>query len=176
MTETTRVAFQWQSAQEPDSLGRLKTLGKLKGVGPATASLILSLLDPQEEAFMSDESWECLEALKDRKLKYTDKDWVLWREEMRKRKEEEGWESMRALEKACWAYVQGKEDLERSRPAHSRSGIASPVTSASKLDKRKENDSAGQQETGKRQKRAPAQSNSKSPPTTKRSTRSTPRS
>ena len=61
---------------------------------------------------MSDESWQCLEALKDRKLNYTDKDWILWREEMRKRKEDEKWESMAALEKACWAYVQGKDDLQ----------------------------------------------------------------
>ena len=111
MTETTRLAFQ-HSTKPPASQDRFKTLLKLKGVGPATASLILSLLDPQEEAFMSDESWQCLEALKDRKLNYTDKDWILWREEMRKRKEDEKWESMAALEKACWAYVQGKDDLQ----------------------------------------------------------------
>lgn len=120
MNETTRLAFQ-HPTKPSASQDRFKTLLKLKGVGPATASLILSLLDPQEEAFMSDESWQCVEALKDRKLNYTDKDWILWREEMRKRKDKEGWESMAALEKACWAYVQGKDDPQPPAKRQKRS-------------------------------------------------------
>jgi hypothetical protein len=76
--ETTQKAydalsFQW-SPDYPSPLPALKILVGLKGVGPATASLLLSVLRPKEIPFFSDELFR----------------WCAW--DAGKGKEGEGWE------------------------------------------------------------------------------------
>lgn len=52
-------------------------LTKLKGIGPATASLLLAVLDPQRVPFFADEVfwWLCCDARKDAAIKYTAKEY-----------------------------------------------------------------------------------------------------
>lgn len=57
VTETTKKGF--QKAASGDLKGGLDELCKLKGIGPATASAILSVFDPAIP-FMSDEALEVL--------------------------------------------------------------------------------------------------------------------
>lgn len=51
---------------ERDAFEALKTITKLKGIGPATASLLLSVHDPEHVIFFSDEAfyWLCCEGKK----------------------------------------------------------------------------------------------------------------
>ncbi|GAA5832215.1 hypothetical protein JCM5353_008201 [Sporobolomyces roseus] len=87
----------------------------LKGVGPATASAILSVYDPTNEPFMSDQAMQHVASRTDDeksgkgKREYTTKSWERFRGEMQKRKEEEGWETVEELEKALWSFGIEKE-------------------------------------------------------------------
>ncbi|KAK5992770.1 hypothetical protein PT974_06186 [Cladobotryum mycophilum] len=60
----------------------LQTLTKLKGIGPATASLLLTIHDPQRVIFFSDEAfyWLCCQGKKS-PIKYTPKEYQALREE-----------------------------------------------------------------------------------------------
>ena len=76
--ETIAAAF----SSEDSTAGKLNTLVKLKGIGPATASLLLSTLDPKGTPFFSDElfRWACYEDKSgfrwDRKIKYSAKEYA----------------------------------------------------------------------------------------------------
>lgn len=91
----------------------LKLLVKeLKGVGPATASAILSTWYPDSEPFMSDEGIDYLhlvEGKKGAKREYIQKSWESYREGMKGALEgdEEAWKErggMEGLEKAIWSW------------------------------------------------------------------------
>lgn len=65
--ETTKKAFAAISddkCSQSDIIHALKILASLKGIGPATSSLLLSVLRPQEIPFFSDElfRWSCWES------------------------------------------------------------------------------------------------------------------
>ncbi|CAO1636751.1 unnamed protein product [Sympodiomycopsis kandeliae] len=134
----TREAFSGYDSSKAKDV--LKSLCRLKGVGPATGSLLLSLYDPETEAFMSDESWVSIPSLQNRKIGYTEKDWVTWREEINKRKEELAWKgSLSEFERACWAYTQSKtstasqpDDAETSPVAAKRKADATRTSTDSK--------------------------------------------
>ena len=79
----------------------LNALCVLKGIGPATASAILSLYNPIDEPFMSDEAYEAIGL---GKAEYTVKGWEKFKDAMRKRGESSGWDSQEELEKACWSW------------------------------------------------------------------------
>lgn len=77
---TTRQAFvQYDQIAAKDAL---KTLATLRGIGPATASLVLSVYDPNAAPFFSDElfRWALFESGKgkgwDRQIKYTAKEYA----------------------------------------------------------------------------------------------------
>ena len=59
--ETTRSAFALYDKDPTDPFPALKRLAELKGIGPATASLLLSLYDEENVPFFSDElfRWAC---------------------------------------------------------------------------------------------------------------------
>lgn len=82
---------------------------KLKGVGPATCSALLSLFSEGEEAFMSDESLLYAAGFKGT-MKYNLKEWEWFVQKMQDRKEKEGWESVATLEKAAWAWAHRESD------------------------------------------------------------------
>ena len=58
LKEASRSAF--QKAKEGDVKSAIEDLSKLSGVGPATASAVLSIYRPELFAFMDDEIIECL--------------------------------------------------------------------------------------------------------------------
>ncbi|KAG9249336.1 hypothetical protein BJ878DRAFT_450760 [Calycina marina] len=75
--EVTKAAFS-SYATKRDIKATLKIIEKLKGIGPATSSLILAVHDPENVMFFSDEAyhWLCAsgsESLPD--LKYTSKEY-----------------------------------------------------------------------------------------------------
>ncbi|KAI4630604.1 hypothetical protein J4E80_001542 [Alternaria sp. BMP 0032] len=77
--KTTKKAYAalWKSkSSQPDAIPALKILVGLKGVGPATASLLLSVLRPAEIPFFSDELFR----------------WSVWDDETGSAKDGTGWQ------------------------------------------------------------------------------------
>lgn len=72
----------FEQFQEGGPKNAIKTLTELKGIGPATASLMLSVLDPQKAPFFSDElfRWALFKSGRgngwDRRIKYTAKEYA----------------------------------------------------------------------------------------------------
>lgn len=82
MKSITKEAFAvYSSSDPPESATAITLLCKLKGVGPATASLLLSVYDPVHAPFFSDElfRWICWDekAGWDRKIKYDAKEYCM---------------------------------------------------------------------------------------------------
>ena len=79
--ETSREAFEIYESNKEDVRKALKVLTRLKGIGPATASLLLSCYDPQNVPFFSDElyryvHWTSVKSHGwDRKITYTMKEY-----------------------------------------------------------------------------------------------------
>lgn len=77
---TTRKGF--AEFSEDKSTDALKTLTSLRGIGPATASLLLSVYDPDNAPFFSDElfRWTFFEAVRgngwDRRIKYSAREYA----------------------------------------------------------------------------------------------------
>ncbi|KAI2485608.1 hypothetical protein Ptr902_04548 [Pyrenophora tritici-repentis] len=121
--DTTRKAYKAlfdDKTAHANVLPALKTLVELRGIGPATASLLLSVLEPTEVPFFSDElfrwcAWDDEgKAGKgwQRKVKYNMKEYetVVQRvEKLRVRLGEKGNESVRAVDIERVAWVLGKE-------------------------------------------------------------------
>ncbi|KAI9773118.1 MAG: hypothetical protein M1840_008239 [Geoglossum simile] len=117
---TTHDAFALYSAKRGAPQPALNVLTRLSGIGPASASLLLSVYDPDNVPFFSDEAfkWVTWEEGKgkgwDRRISYNNKEYTLFVEavqEVRKRLESEsGGKSIAAgdVERAGW--VIGKED------------------------------------------------------------------
>lgn len=115
--ETTTAGFSANSLSDS-----LNILTKLKGIGPATAALLLSTSDPEALPFFSDELfrwafWEDKSGSRwDRKIKYSLKEYkelVAKTDEMRKRI------SRSAIDIEKVAYVLGKEDTRLSETKNS---------------------------------------------------------
>ena len=114
----TETSFSTYESNTSDPLKAFAPLTKLKGIGPATASLLLSCYDPSNLPFFSDElyrytHWE--EAKNkgwDRKIGYTMKEYKeLFKRvhEMKTRLESESKTSVNAVDIEKAAYVLGKE-------------------------------------------------------------------
>lgn len=80
--ETTKSAFSSFDGTPEKAASCLKALTVLKGIGPATASLLLSVYSPEEAPFFSDElfRWSMWKSGKgqgwDRPIKYTPKEYA----------------------------------------------------------------------------------------------------
>ncbi|KDN50804.1 hypothetical protein K437DRAFT_254974 [Tilletiaria anomala UBC 951] len=102
----------------------MNKLCELKGVGPATASAILSTYAFEDVPFLSDEASLAMGL---GTPKYTAKYFEQFREAMQRRLQaEEGWKTMETLEMACWAWV-----VLGSQPAQSTSTVESSSTKRS---------------------------------------------
>lgn len=121
--ETTKNAFEVYEVDKSDYGKSITTLNKLKGIGPATASLLLSCYDPAEVPFFSDELYRYLhwEEAKskgwDRKINYTIKEYKGLFEkvaELRKRLEKDSGKEVSAIDIEKAAYVLGKNALPSS--------------------------------------------------------------
>ena len=116
--DTTKEAFETFSANDKDYAKSITTLSKLKGVGPATASLFLSCYDPAQVPFFSDELYryvhweETKEKGWDRKISYTAKSYreMYYKvQEMRERLEKASKKETGAIEVEKVAYVLAKD-------------------------------------------------------------------
>lgn len=96
----------------------LTTLTQLKGIGPATASLLLSVLDPERAPFFSDElfRWSMYEEKTgkgwDRKIKYNPKEYLELFEKIQRVLKRLG--SVKAVDLERVAYVLGKRGAGNS--------------------------------------------------------------
>lgn len=117
--ERTEAAFDHYERNKADISKPLAELIRLRGIGPATASLILSCYDPVAVPFFSDEyyhftSWQAGE--RDpwtKKIAYTLKEYKLLYEQVRQtrlRLESEAGHPVSALDLEKVAYVLGKEE------------------------------------------------------------------
>ena len=116
--ETTKKAFAEYAANNSDYAKSITALSKLKGIGPATASLLLSCYDPVKVPFFSDELYRYLHwsnaKIKgwDRKISYTMKEYKdLWQkvQDLRDRIEKETAQTVKAIEVEKMAYVMAKQ-------------------------------------------------------------------
>ena len=116
--ETTKKAFAEYAADNSDFAKSITLLSKLKGIGPATASLFLSCYDSVKVPFFSDELYRYLHWSDakskgwDRKISYTMKEYKdLWQklQDMRERVEKESGHVVEAIEVEKMAYVLAKE-------------------------------------------------------------------
>lgn len=153
--KTIQTAFQLYANGEPEKL--LPTLAALKGVGPATASLVGASYDPANLPFFSDElfrwaHWDGQgEGIKKvgqgwkRAIGYTAKEYRSLCERVaiaRKRLREEGRETP-AIEMEKVAYVLGKEGVEVSKLAHGQDGgkeTSAPTDKSEKPTRKRKRD------------------------------------
>lgn len=75
VTDTAEAALDIYS-KKPDASAAIDALTKLKGIGPATASLLLAVHDPQNITFFADEAfyWLCNRGKRDH-IKYNAKEY-----------------------------------------------------------------------------------------------------
>jgi len=96
-------------AYPQDPAAALKTLTRLKAVGPATASAILALWRPASQPFLSDEAYAAVGL---GKPSYTAGECARFAVAMRTRAGESGWGGVDVLERAMWAW--GVEQRHRT--------------------------------------------------------------
>ena len=122
--ETTKHAFEVYETDQEDYGKSITVLSKLKGIGPATASLLLSCYNPVKVPFFSDELYRYLHWEEgkskgwDRKISYTTKEYKSLFEkvtELRERLEKGSGKKVSAVEIEKAAYVLGKDALSDSR-------------------------------------------------------------
>ena len=125
--ETTSNAFEVYEADKEAYDKAITILSKLKGIGPATSSLLLSCYDPVKIPFFSDELYRYLhwEEAKskgwDRKINYTMKEYKsLFGKvtELRERLEEDSGKQIPTIDIEKAAYVLGKDALSSSKSSH----------------------------------------------------------
>lgn len=114
---TTKSAFALYKSDAANYTPPLKKLEELKGVGPATASLLLSILDSDNAPFFSDElfRWVCWdEALGGwkRKIKYDKKEFGMLWEGVKTLRERLG-KNVSAVDLEKCAYVCGKLAVDK---------------------------------------------------------------
>lgn len=116
--EKTKQAFAEYAADNSHYAKAITTLTKLRGIGPATASLLLSCYDPIQVPFFSDELYRYLHWSDakskgwDRKISYTMKEYKdLWQkmQDIRNRVEKESGQVVGAIEIEKVAYVLAKD-------------------------------------------------------------------
>lgn len=131
--ETTTTGFSADSWDDS-----LNILTKLKGIGPATAALLLSTSDPEKLPFFSDELfrwafWENKSGARwDRKIKYSVKEYRELKEKVDEIRERIG---KGALEAEKVAYVLGKSEVdldtsEKSEQVSQETGSKPPKKAA----------------------------------------------
>ncbi|KAI9844620.1 MAG: hypothetical protein M1837_005472 [Sclerophora amabilis] len=119
VASTTKEAFQLHDANPSAPSSSITKLTSLKGIGPASASLLLAVFDPQHVPFFSDECfrWVMYEGSTndkgwDRKIKYDAKEYRTLFElvaNLRNRLQEESGKEISAADVEKVAYVLGKE-------------------------------------------------------------------
>ena len=111
LQETTQEAFTLYKTDPSDYNIPLKRLAELKGIGPATASLLLSIYDGDNVPFFSDElfRWVCWDQKVGwtKKIKYNMKEYDMLWDGVKSLRERLG-EDVRAVDLEKVAFVCGK--------------------------------------------------------------------
>lgn len=116
--KTTKEAFAMYETDNEDASKAVTAMSKLKGVGPATASLFLSCYDPVKVPFFSDELFRYLHWTEnkskrwDRKISYTMKEYKTLLEKtqgLRDRLEKESGKPVKAIDLEKMAYGLARE-------------------------------------------------------------------
>ncbi|KAI9781318.1 MAG: hypothetical protein M1839_006111 [Geoglossum umbratile] len=186
--DTTREAFALYSAKQGDPQPALNVLTRLSGIGPASASLLLSVYDPDNVPFFSDEAfrWVTWEEGKgegwDRKISYNNKEYAVFVEAVRAVRErleaESGGKSIAAGDVERVGWVIGREEegamggekklkggikTSTSRKGGSKGGTIPPAPQNSET---LATEPPEQPDTGKSQKRKPPTNTIVTSPTT----------
>ena len=131
MRETTKSAFEIYDADNNECANSITALSKLKGIGPATASLLLSCHDPLKVPFFSNELfkyviWERRRGHGwDRKIKYSMDEYSEMFERataLRERLKKESGKSISMTDIEKVAYVLGKEANSGYKSSRDKSG------------------------------------------------------
>ena len=122
--EITRNAFEIYETNNTDYCKSITALSKMKGIGPATSSLLLSCYDPAKIPFFSDELYRYLHWEEgkskgwDRKINYTIREYKSLFEKLarlRERLEKDSDETVSAIAIEKAAYVLGKDAMPSSK-------------------------------------------------------------
>lgn len=120
MANTTKEGYEAFTGSTDSVKPSLNALTKLRGIGPATASLLLSVFDPSVAPFFSDElfRWSFFESGKgkgwDREIKYNMKEYLQLFDrvqDLQGRLQKHGRHETSAVEIEKVAYVLGKQAL-----------------------------------------------------------------
>ncbi|POS88256.1 hypothetical protein EPUL_000986 [Erysiphe pulchra] len=132
LATATKSAFEYYASNELDITGTLEILSKpLKGIGPAAASLLLSIHDPQNVVYFSDELYKFLCSNgKKVTLRYSFKEYNYLFKEAKDFMEKIKCTPIE-LEKA--AYVLIKEQEQSQRKGHSKDELSSLIEENSNL-------------------------------------------
>ncbi|PKS08232.1 hypothetical protein jhhlp_005174 [Lomentospora prolificans] len=132
--------------KKPETSASIDMLCKLKGIGPATASLLLSVHDSERVLFFSDEAfyWLCCNGKKDA-IKYSKKEYAALNEEAQKLIKRLGIKAM-DLEKVAYVVINGStgesgSKIEKEKLPNSKSSkeeVKHPTSNKSSSGKRKQ--------------------------------------
>lgn len=152
-SETIEAAIT-QYRKDRDVSAALGILTKLKGIGPATASLLLSVHDPDGVIFFSDEAfyWLCCGGKKS-PIKYNAKEYEALRSEAAVLVKKLG-VSATDVEKV--AYVLMKQPVSSEAPKKAPAKPSKPVTSSTKRKAKPSQDEAKEDTAVRRSKRTRA--------------------
>ncbi|KAM0253995.1 hypothetical protein ACHAQJ_007008 [Trichoderma viride] len=151
-SQTIQFALKSYSSSK-DAGSALRLLSELKGVGPATASLLLSVHDPQNVIFFSDEAfyWLCCEGNK-APIKYNPKEYLALRTEADALAKRLG-VSATDIEKVAYVLMKQPDTARDSKSDTARTKAltkAPPSTSSSSSKKRKTASGEESSEKGKK--------------------------
>ena len=163
---TTRSAFAILNANPDDSGKAISTLSSLKGIGVATASLILCCYEPISVPFFSDElfrwlHWEALPTKNegwDRKISYTIKEYNSLKvkaKDLRERlsKDTADENVVKAIDLEKVAYAIAKSALREGQPREKKEGKDSAEPKRAKPRKRRAGADSKQAPDAKREKK-----------------------
>jgi hypothetical protein len=115
--ETVRTTVQeavrlWQN--KSDASAAVEVLTRLRGIGPATASLLLAVHDPKRVVFFADEAfyWLCCNGSKDQ-IKYTAKEYATLLDRARAVTQRLGVDAV-AVEKVAFVILRQQETSDTS--------------------------------------------------------------
>jgi hypothetical protein len=150
-SQTIQFAIKFYSSSK-DAGSALRLLSELKGIGPATASLLLSVHDPQNVIFFSDEAfyWLCCEGKK-APIKYNPKEYLALRSEADTLAKRLG-VSATDIEKVAYVLMKQPDAAKDSKAdtAKAKAPTKAPTLTASSSKKR----TASSEEDSKREKKA----------------------
>lgn len=150
-SQTIQFAIKFYSSSKDIGSG-VRLLSELKGVGPATASLLLSVHDPERVIFFSDEAfyWLCCEGKK-APIKYNPKEYLALRTEAEALAKRLGVSAM-DIEKVAYVLMKKQETTKDSKAVTATKAKAPAKESASTASSAKKRKTTSGQESEKEKK------------------------